>query len=683
VSRATREVFPVSPGRQCHDTGAAAGQTRLVRSGDKALRRLGIALFAMTVACDVGYVLASRGLSGRQGLVHTDQVDRAEVVGMLATGILGLFLVWARPRNPIGWLAGIAGLSLGLCNAGGAYGARALVSPEEHLPLGAWVLSLSAPLWIAALFIPATALLVRYPTGQIAGSWQRRFDRLAVGGIIVQYAGYAMSSNSVSDEVQGRVPPVHPPAWVSGGMLAIGSVALLTATGMILGDAVRRAVGSTRAERMALIWLLTSAVLAVSLIMLAPVEWIGSLAYFGILAAIAVGVLRYQALGVELVVRRTLIYALLTGVVLLVFVGVVAGLARLLPSGPTPQIVAAAVIAVGLTPARERIQRLIDRLLYGDRDDPWSALGRLSTSMDDAGDGRLVPRLVAALGEALRVRGVEIRQADAGPATWGVVDEDAIAVPLRYAGDEMGELWVSGRSGESALNGADRRLLDAVAPVVAAVLHSVKLARDLEVARNRVVEATQTERERLRRELHDGLGPALTGIGLGLEAEQRRHDAELVRRIRVEVASSLEDIRRIIDGLGPSALERTDLLGAIRHRADQLRAGAGVEVDVLAPGLLRSLPRDVEAAAYRIADEALTNVARHARAQRCTVVVTAADSLCLQVRDDGCGITAPRDGGVGLDSMRERAESLGGTFRLSALSPGTEVLVELPLGATT
>jgi signal transduction histidine kinase len=649
--------------------------TRLVAWSDKGLRSAGVGVFALTVAADVVYIAASHDLRGRPGLVHTDQLDPGEVVGVLATGMLGLFLVWLRPRNPIGWLVASAGLCLGLCDAGQAYGARALVSPDEHLPLGSWALSLSAPLWIPALFIPATLVLARYPTGEIRGRWLRRFDRLAICGFAVTYAGYATATNSVTDEVKGATPPIHLPERVGGLILVTGALALLAATLLILADAVRRAIRAPREERMALLLLLTAAALAVLLVVFTPVEWIGSMAFFAVLLALALGALRYQALGIEVVVRRTLIYAVLTGGVLLAFVGIVAGLARLLPSGPTPQIVAAAVIAIGLAPARDRIQRLIDRLLYGDRDDPWAALRRLSTSMDEAADGDVVPRLVSALGAALRVRGVEIRRVGAKPERWGSVDEAAVAIPLRYGGNDVGELRVAARKGEAALSGTDRRLVDAVAPVVAAVLHSAKLAADLAVERNRVVDATQAERERLRRELHDGLGPALTGVGLGLEAAQRRHDVDLVRRLRAEVASSLDDIRRIIDDLGPSVLDETDLLGAIRRRADQLRVGAGV----VAPRPLPDLPRDVEAAAYRIVDEALTNVARHAQASCCTVVLNADRGLCLHVRDDGLGIRAPRNGGVGLNSMRERAESLGGSFRLSSLSPGTELAVELPL----
>jgi signal transduction histidine kinase len=245
-----------------------------------------------------------------------------------------------------------------------------------------------------------------------------------------------------------------------------------------------------------------------------------------------------------------------------------------------------------------------------------------------------------------------------------------LVVPVEYAGMRLGTLAVGGRTGEKRLGRADRRLLEAVLPLVAAVW--------------RAEQATGDERARLRRELHDGLGPSLTGVGLGLEAlASRSPDGdELVARLRVEVASALAETRRIIEDLRPAALEAEDLVGALRRRADGLRDAVGLDVELVVTDGLPVLAPELESAAYRIADEALTNVVRHAEAHHCTVTVAHdAGRLRLSVADDGVGFPGPRNGGVGLGSMRERAERLGGFFEVGRQRVGTLVVAELPTGA--
>ncbi|MDP9183116.1 MAG: sensor histidine kinase, partial [Actinomycetota bacterium] len=238
------------------------------------------------------------------------------------------------------------------------------------------------------------------------------------------------------------------------------------------------------------------------------------------------------------------------------------------------------------------------------------------------------------------------------------------------------------RPGEARLPAPDRKLVEALAPLVAAVLHAVELAAALQVEQERVVAATETERARLRRELHDGLGPSLTGIGLGLEAlESRVGTSDLVDRLRAETANSLEEVRRIIEGLRPGALESADLLQLLRVHAQHLSATTSVRVTVDAPGRLPVLPPDVEGAALRIVEEALTNVVRHARASTCVVTVRLDDALRLEVRDDGRGYDGPRVGGVGIGSMCNRAEQLGGRCEVVGGAGGTTVSAVLPVTA--
>jgi signal transduction histidine kinase len=344
-------------------------------------------------------------------------------------------------------------------------------------------------------------------------------------------------------------------------------------------------------------------------------------------------------------------------------------------------VLAAVLIAVGLGPARDRVQGLIDRMLYGERSEPWSALRRLGGTGGETGTV-LLHDVAAALAGGLHVAGARIEASDGSTlAADGEVADEAQAVALVLAGEEVGVLRLAPRRGETSLGPADLRLLEGVAPLVAAVIQSARLTDDLRAERTRVLEATHSERGRLRQDLHDGLGPSLTGIGLGLEALESRgtSDEDLVARLRVEVSAALEEIRRIIDDLRPSALDDHGLVGALRHRVDQVAGRAGLEVSLDAPDDLPDMSPQVELAAFRIADEALTNVVRHSGAAHCTVRVSANGSLLVRVMDDGCGVGGGRGEGVGLTSMRLRAERLGGTFTLRQLEPGTEVLAELPL----
>lgn len=656
------------------------GHTREM-DGDRVRRGWALVLFAVLVAAVVGYVLIARS-----GADHptVDGLDRGQALGSLATGGLGLVLSWLRPRNAVGWLLSAAGLALALCNVGQVYGGRALTT-DEGWPLGTTVLSLSAPLWIASVFIPVSVLLVRYPSGSITGRWPQRFDRAVIAGYALVYVGYAGSSQSVTDEVPGREPPVLLPDAVGATLGATGMALLLVGTGLIVGDAVRRVIRTDPQERAPLLLLLVTATTAALVIFVGPNEFGGTLAYISVLAAIAVGVLRYRALGIELVIRRTVIYVALTGLVLAVFVGVTTGVAGLVPSGPGAQIVAATLIAVGLTPARERLQRGVDRLLYGGRDDPAATLRKLGSSMDQVPAEGLLLAVTVNLAESLHVDGAAIVDPGGTPlASWGSPSGRGGVLPLTFAGEELGSLRLGTRRGEAALGRADRQLLEAVIPLIAAVVHSSRLSDELLAERNRVVEATQAERRRLRSELHDGLGPSLTGVGLGLEAAQAgplatdAGTAELLRRLRAEVAASLEEIRRIIEDLRPVSLDGADLATALRRRISAA-ADAGLEVR-LTTGDLPRLPADVEVALFRIADEALTNTVRHAAARTCAVTVaTGADTVRLTVEDDGVGFAGPRPGGVGLGSMRDRAERLGGRLSVDRRTEGTVVTVDLPL----
>jgi signal transduction histidine kinase len=277
-------------------------------------------------------------------------------------------------------------------------------------------------------------------------------------------------------------------------------------------------------------------------------------------------------------------------------------------------------------------------------------------------------------------------------ARLGVPGSDTLDVPLVHGGAGVGTLSIGPRRGEPRVTARDSRLVGALAPHLAVVVNSRRLTEDLARERLRVVAATLAERDRLRRDLHDGLGPSLSGIALGLEAAGTalsRDPAavpELLQRTRIEAEGAVREIRRVLAGLRPAALDRHGLVGAVRDAADKLGMGATgsphfeLRVDPLPP-----LSSEVEESAFRIVAEAMTNVARHSGASHCCVQINQVNGdLTIGVTDDGHGFARLRSTGHGLDSMRRRASDLDGRLSVAPIEPhGTAVTASLPLQASS
>ncbi len=272
-----------------------------------------------------------------------------------------------------------------------------------------------------------------------------------------------------------------------------------------------------------------------------------------------------------------------------------------------------------------------------------------------------------------------------------------LALPLAYRGEPVGQLLLAPRAPGEGLTPADRRLLDELARQAGVAAHGVRLTADLQrananlhAARERLVTAREDERRRLRRDLHDGLGPALGAASLKVGAIRKllRRDPAAADALLAEIGRDIEatvgDVRRLVYDLRPPALDDLGLVGALREVAAR-RDRAGLRVAVEAPDRLPPLPAAVEVAAYRLAGEALTNVVKHARARRCAIRLAAAEhALLLEIADDGVGLPPERKAGVGLLSMRERAAEVGGAFAVEAPpGGGTRVLARLPLGESS
>jgi two-component system, NarL family, sensor kinase len=194
----------------------------------------------------------------------------------------------------------------------------------------------------------------------------------------------------------------------------------------------------------------------------------------------------------------------------------------------------------------------------------------------------------------------------------------------------------------------------------------------------------------LRRDLHDGLGPALTGVMLKAAAARRlisttpAEAAELIRDLELNVAAAIADIRGLVDELRPPVLDGRGLVGALRDYVDSVQNPTGLPIQLSTDGVadLGHLPESVELAAYRIATESLTNVLRHAHADSASIALWADENqLQLKITDNG-KIRAPWTAGVGLSSMRQRVAALGGRISTGPSEGGGEVRVSLPLEAS-
>jgi two-component system, NarL family, sensor kinase len=412
---------------------------------------------------------------------------------------------------------------------------------------------------------------------------------------------------------------------------------------------------------------------------------------------IALAIVRHRAFDIDVVIRRSVVYGGLTVAVIVTYGLVVAVLGALIHNlGPfATSLLATGAAAVIALPVRDGLQRLTSRYVYGDRDEPVRAMRRLGERLEWTVDPEAMPRVVVdTVADALRLPyvGLELGHDETARvvAEHGVARPDLIIRPLAYGNQPVGRLLVAPRGPADPLSASDIRLLDDLTRQIGVAAHAVTLTEDLRRSRDAVVVAREEERRRLRRDLHDGLGPTLAAIGMRAEAAEAvlhgsPDDAERqLADLRAEVASAMADVRRLVDGLRPPVIDELGLVGALRLAADRLGASGTPDVSVDADGDLPELPAAVEVAAFRIATEAMTNAARHAGAERCTVRLVGGTDLTVTIEDDGSGLSDERRAGVGLASMQERAAELGGDCRVERRAEGgTRVIARLPISLGT
>jgi signal transduction histidine kinase len=615
----------------------------------------------------------------------------------VALAPLGALVAARRPGNPVGWLLLVGGGSEALCGGGREYLVRGITGTTA--PGWRWVGWLSDPAWLIGT-VALAAVLLYFPGIQPFSRRGRPATLLlSVVTVFALTVGWA-TPDDIS--IRGRLfvnPADHVlPAGLRSPIAAIGFALVLGCVvcgGVTLVLRYRRSVGEERLQMKWITWAATIAALelATEFIPSNPISQLTAPTAVGVLVvAISVALLRHRLFDIDVVIERTLVFAILTAVVVGGYLLIVVGIGSALGDSPNVglPLVATAIVALGFSPLRQRVQSAVDRWLFGARSNPYGLVTRLGRHLETADRHDDLTVLLETLLESLNVPRIALLDTNgdlmgaAGSSTSG----ESFRQSLLYAGEPVGVLALSPRSPGNAFSRRDRELIAGLAPQVGAAIHAVRLSADLQRSRRNLVAAKEDERRRLRRDLHDGLGPKLAAIGLKVDAaktmtETRPADAQcLLGDVKGDLRDTLDDVRRLVYELRPPALDQLGLMGALRERAatlDSSDAGGGVRFVVEGEGNDTALSAAVEVAAYRIVTEAMTNVVRHANARCCRVKLDVTDRLVVEIRDDGDGLAQGWNRGVGTMSMSERALELGGVCRIASTVAGTVVTAEIPL----
>jgi two-component system NarL family sensor kinase len=671
-------------------TQVALGATAVDKAAPRSwtLRVTAVAVTAVVTALSSVTLLLSvaNGVSPA-GFLEGNQAN-GWVAG-LTSGVLAGLIRYAQPHNRLWVIFTIEGVLVSASVAANAYVEFAAQPAHRSLPglaLAAWC---SGTWWVPGMLVQVGAVPMFFPDGRVRSPAWRWPARVL---LTVIAAGSFLALTTQALMPPGFTNPLDPPYGERLELVALTACAAVAFFGGVVATvdlvvSMRSVDGGQRRRRA---WFLISCVLTV-LFVVAPVP---EFARFTLMvlatAAVGVGVVWHGLYDIEPLLSRTIAYAVLTSAAVGVYLAVTVAVGARLSGGIMPAV-AAAVVAIVLAGTRLRVQRWVEWLLYGQRRDPLSALTSLGTRLSTALDAEAVlPVVVQTVRESLRMPYAAIQLAGDEVVTVesGRPAATCNRFPVVHAGQAVGTLIVGTRRGEARLSAADTRVLEAFARQAGVAIHDVGVTRELRHAREALVLAREEERRRIRRDLHDGLGPALAGISLGLEgATQRVRSAasdvgDLLESLCAETAMCVGEVKRIVSDLRPAALDEIGLLAALHQHTELIASRTdGLRIDLQADPL-PPLPAAVEAAAYRIALEALTNVVRHSHAEHCRLEVRMNGALQLSITDNGVGL--PADGersGMGLTSMSVRAEELGGSCTVTSPDAGgTVVAATLPVG---
>ncbi|XID94883.1 sensor histidine kinase [Paenibacillaceae bacterium WGS1546] len=407
--------------------------------------------------------------------------------------------------------------------------------------------------------------------------------------------------------------------------------------------------------------------------------------------AIGIGVLEHRQRHASLVLRRTIIYMIMSFLTILLYAFTVSGFTLILRKDDVlVSLLSCGVVAILFHPIHIRLQRGVNRLVFGDPANPYDPLARLLAQMEAIGRKRSIwADVVQGTAQALSFPYAALFVGNASEekaAEYGNAPRTVTRIPLSWEGEKVGSLALPGRESLDRLSRENAELLRLLISQISFALHSARLAEQLKESKERLVYAREEERRRLRRDLHDGLGAQLASVLLKSDviADLAEKDASLHRQIagiQEGIEEAIKDIRTLVYALRPPVLDEFGLPFALKELAARFSAG-GKEVQLALPESL-ALDEVIELAVYRIVQEALTNSFRHGEAARCRVELSVREgrSLHLVIADDGTGFKVDAaQSGVGIRSMKERAGELGGSCEWVSTKEGTTVNVMIPIG---
>lgn len=654
--------------------------------------------FAVTVLLDVRTPDAGLGVEFAPGDGWS-----YSLLGVVLSCLAAVVLV-REPRQAFGWALAGSGLFWVTDGLAQSYVRIGLSSDDawSGLTFAAWYLNR----FTGYLTVPIAVMLLLFPNGRLLpGRWGTA-GRVSIAVMVA--AGLVIITAPSEGRLQGDLvlpssldmdPTTLPflPTWAVDAAVLAGIVTFLVP----MASVVVRYRASRGLERDRMRWLLWAVVTMLLSLVLSTVvggDRVDDLLLFLVMvlpaAAMTVAIVAPTVVAIDDLLARTLLLGGLSLVLLVADLVAVAGLTLLLGDdlGRAELITVVLLVSVLLYgPVRSRLWGAVQRAMLGDRSNRYDVVAGLASTLERADGGAEQLAVVAdAVSAAFGVGYVRIEvdrpHGERVTATHGIEPTDVRTLPITYRDEEVGRVVLPVRGLRSRLSRRDEELLGDLARQAALAVRTSQLADELQDNRERLVVAREEERRRIRRDLHDGLGPSLSGLVFQLESARLLVDREpdAAQRSIASTSAQLQevvaDVRRLVHDLRPPALDDLGLAGALRQQAERISvAGLTARVEAADVG---SLSAAVEVAAFRIAGEALTNVTRHAAAT--TVVVRleiTGDELAIEVRDDGIGIPADVEAGVGLISLRERAAELGGRSEVTCPAEGgTVVRAWLPLG---
>jgi len=676
----------------------------------------------LAVANVVLIVLARHELDTPEGDLPFNAVG---AVASLLYPAIGL-LIAVRARNVIGWLLAGIGMGYALTDLGTLYAVVGLMTFPGSLPAAEAIGTVLGEMWIFA-FSGLAFLLLLFPDGQPPSARWRPVLWLGVGGIVASYVGLLLKARPI--EPIARLTFANPIAVdrvgdaVGPALVATAWLTVIAVVACFVGLIQRFRAGDPEL-RQQIKWLGLVAAAGAFFILTAFAGLVAcgcddavlsAIAFtalvfiiiFGVPGAIAIALLKYRLYDLDIVVSKTLVYALLAAVFTVVYVAVVIGVGTAVGDRGNSFLttLAAVAIAVAFQPVRERVRHLANRMVYGKRATPYEVLAEFSDRVATTYAAEdVLPRMAQILATgtgaaSARVwlrSGEELRAAASWPENGAalpvpIAGEAADRFPegehgmeVRHQGDLLGALTVT-MPPNDPMNPSKAKLVRDLASQAGLVLRNVGLIEELRASRRRIVTAQDERAKQLERNLHDGAQQELVALGvqLGLAHRLATRDApeiaEMLDRLRAQATGALENLRDLARGIYPPLLADKGLVVALEAQARK----AALPIDVEHDGIGRYAP-EVEAAVYFCALEALQNVAKYANASNARVRLSEQNgTLTFAVTDDGKGFdpgaTPP---GTGVHGMKDRLEALGGTLTVaSSPGSGTTVTGAIPASA--